>query len=384
MAPLQPCDGEDGEVMARRRRDREINFLGHGSFLDTMANTVGALAFILFIVVIVTVTLKLNYLPIRITTETLPDAVIGRPYDVSLAGIGGNEPYEWTLVDGTLPDGLSFIVRDETVQDATRRAAVIRAGSIVGTPKGIGDAPFTVRFRLDDTPVAQEKGNAIDMPPVEKVFDLRVLPAPFDPLALEVRTQDLPTGIIAQPYSVDLSAVGGVPPYAWTAEGAMPQGMSVDSAGGRMFGTPAAEGERSLVIRVEDRRGTEASATLTFRAARYRTEQEIIAGLVRPLALMTEKIPDAVANRAYDLSLAASGGIPPYQWSLKGTLPAGLALTQDGRLVGTPRAAADSTKLTIAVANAADAAVQGSATRDVTLTVLPSPVPVPPLRMFPN
>lgn len=44
-----------------------------------------------------------------ITTESLPDAVVGQDYNVTLAASGGTEPYTWTLVEGSnLPSGLSL------------------------------------------------------------------------------------------------------------------------------------------------------------------------------------------------------------------------------------------------------------------------------------
>ena len=81
--------------MVRRARSRETNILNNTSFLDAMSNTVGALAFLLLLVVLVTVALKLNYFELSIKTEKLPDAVVGQEYNVVLAGIGGNEPYKW-------------------------------------------------------------------------------------------------------------------------------------------------------------------------------------------------------------------------------------------------------------------------------------------------
>jgi hypothetical protein len=59
-----------------------------------------------------------------------------------------------------------------------------------------------------------------------------------------------------------------------------------------------------------------------------------------PLALDTTALPDARPGAAYDATLDANGGRTPYVWSVaSGTLPAGLTLTQDGRISGTPSAA---------------------------------------------
>ena len=54
-------------------------------------------------------------------------------------------------------------------------------------------------------------------------------------------------------------------------------------------------------------------------------------------------LPDAPLNSPYSQSLAATGGTPPYSWTVQSwpssPLPAGLTLTSDGVLSGTPTAA---------------------------------------------
>lgn len=51
----------------------------------------------------------------------------------------------------------------------------------------------------------------------------------------------------------------------------------------------------------------------------------------------TASLPNARRNIGYDLTLQASGGTPPFTWSLlSGVLPPGMDLTSQGRLQGTP------------------------------------------------
>lgn len=51
----------------------------------------------------------------------------------------------------------------------------------------------------------------------------------------------------------------------------------------------------------------------------------------------TSALPNARRNTGYDLTLQASGGAPPFTWSLlSGVLPPGMDLTSQGRLQGTP------------------------------------------------
>lgn len=58
------------------------------------------------------------------------------------------------------------------------------------------------------------------------------------------------------------------------------------------------------------------------------------------LAITTTSLPRAYVGVAYSQQLAASGGTTPYTWSLTGAgLPAGLALSTQGVISGTPTAA---------------------------------------------
>ena len=44
--------------------------------------------------------------PLRIITESLPDGMVGVPYSQTLEVTGGDGTYVWTIINGTLPEGL--------------------------------------------------------------------------------------------------------------------------------------------------------------------------------------------------------------------------------------------------------------------------------------
>jgi hypothetical protein len=87
---------------------------------------------------------------------------------------------------------------------------------------------------------------------------------------------------------------------------------------------------------------------------------------VAPLAIATAPLlPHGTVGAPYEQALAATGGTPPYGWSVtSGSLPAPLALTPAGALAGTP-AAPGVFGFTAQVTDAAGDAV----TRDFTLPV---------------
>jgi len=84
------------------------------------------------------------------------------------------------------------------------------------------------------------------------------------------------------------------------------------------------------------------------------------------LAVSTSSLPSGVVGSAYaGTTLAASGGTPPYTWSItSGTLPAGLSMTSGGVISGTPTAAGTSS-ITVEVTDAAS----NTATKTLSITV---------------
>jgi carboxypeptidase family protein/putative Ig domain-containing protein len=69
--------------------------------------------------------------PLSIVTSSLPDAVVGTPYSVFLVREGGSGPFQWDVVSGSLPAGISLTA----------------AGELTGTPTAPGDASFEVRVQ---------------------------------------------------------------------------------------------------------------------------------------------------------------------------------------------------------------------------------------------
>ncbi len=62
-----------------------------------------------------------------------------------------------------------------------------------------------------------------------------------------------------------------------------------------------------------------------------------------PVSITTLSVNDGVAGRAYNVTLTASGGTPPYRWVLVGgALPSGLSLSINGTVSGIPNFAGSS------------------------------------------
>src|SRR4029079_8883683 len=90
-------------------------------------------------------------------------------------------------------------------------------------------------------------------------------------------------------------------------------------------GTPTAPGAASFTVQVRD--NAAATATKSFNLT------------INPASLVvaTSTLPIGTSGAADNQNLAASGGMPPYAWSLtSGTLPQGLTLSQSGTISGIP------------------------------------------------
>jgi hypothetical protein len=149
---------------------------------------------------------------------------------------------------------------------------------------------------------------------------------------LSVGTLTLPDGITGVPYMQTLTASGGTGNVSWAVvSGALPPGLTLSTAG-VISGTPTAVNIQgsTFTVQATDSGSPSQSApqTLTLRIA-------------APLVITTASLPGAKFSGAYSQTLAASGGISPYVWSLasgSGPLPTGISLSPAGVLSGTPTA----------------------------------------------
>lgn len=75
------------------------------------------------------------------------------------------------------------------------------------------------------------------------------------------------------------------------------------------------------------------------------------------LTFVTESLPDFTQNAPAIFQIEAVGGQPPYTFEItQGALPAGLSLTPNGQIAGTPTVAADTT-IFVKLSDAADASL---------------------------
>ncbi|MBK8092606.1 MAG: putative Ig domain-containing protein [Verrucomicrobiaceae bacterium] len=248
-----------------------------------------------------------------LNSSPLADGVKGSAYsDLQLNASGGSTPYQWSLIGGQLPAGLSLST----------------SGLISGTVTAqAGAYDFTVRV-TDAVNCSATKPLRINV----------VCPL------LDITPGTLPPATQYATYSQNLSVSGGASPYAWVLDnGVMPPGISF-SNGGVLSGTPTTLGSYTFDVGVSDSDGC------------YKTKRYTLTVDCPPITITPPVLPIAQRKVAYSQQLSASGGTAPYRFSVQGgsTLPTGLSISTAGLISGTCTDAPGSYNFVIQVLDAND------------------------------
>jgi len=241
---------------------------------------------------------------LRFTDESYfaPVGTVGSPYSFTFTGAGGCGPalpYQFSLIGGTLPPGLTLA----------------SSGTVSGTPTSAGGWSFWVNLSDQNPPSASwcVPGAA------QREFTITINgpggspnpspgPAPTPTPALSITTSGLPEAMVGAAYSTTLSASGGSGTKSWTlATGSLPAGLSL-SSDGVLSGTPTAPGTASFTAKV----------TAGGASAQRQFSLGVAAGLA--IAAPATKVAEVAVPLTIELN--ATGGSAPYRWELtQGSLP---------------------------------------------------------------
>jgi subtilisin family serine protease len=286
---------------------------------------------------------RTDLVPVRVQTASLPNLALDAVAEIRLSAQGGVRPYRWSIAAGVLPAGLSF--------DAA-------TGVISGSPLDLGDWQLAVRVE-DSRGLSDQRD-----------FALSVLAAP-DEIVIDNDTDGtssvgdwaLNSNIYYLHYqgaarvSDILNATYRFTPvipsggrwraYAWWSAWS-------DRSSRVQYGIAHAAGVTNVDV---DQRsggnrwnplgvftfapGTAGSVQLQNLASGYAMADAVRLvwvdnGATPAMGVATATLPVAVVGAAYSYKLQSVGGVAPYVWTSNGGLPAGLALSSSGMLLGTP------------------------------------------------
>ncbi len=220
----------------------------------------------------------------------LPIGFVNLPYSGGFKASGGVGGNTFSVVGGGLPQGLKMDV----------------AGVVSGTPTIGGASTFIIQVK-DSTGRVNSASYTITIQ---------------EP-GLTVTGSSLPPGVVGTPYTGTLQAIGGVMPYTYNASG-LPPGLTL-APDGKISGTPTTQGDYTIAATVTDKNGLKAtsSVAMTIKPA--------------PLGVDGTFTPTGTTGSPISGHLPISGGTPPYTCVvIEGVLPAGVSLSADCTLTGTP------------------------------------------------
>ena len=238
--------------------------------------------------------------PLSITTASLPNGTVNKSYSATVSATGGTTPYTWSVASGSLPTGLTLGPG---------------SGLISGIPLASGTFTFTIKVTDHSSPQLT----------ATKSFTIVIQGA------LTIVTTSLPGGIVGVKYLQVVVAAGGTPPYKWSiASGSLPQGLSLNASTGTISGTPTKVQNAGFTLKVTD------SSTPPLTA-----QEPLTISISAGVTITSGSPPEGTIGAQYSFTFTATGGTPPYTWSISsGSLPNGIKLTAStGVISGIPTTA---------------------------------------------
>jgi hypothetical protein len=230
-------------------------------------------------------------LPLTIVTKQLPAAVLGQDYAELIRVAGGEQPYVWRIIEGTLPRGL-LLGTD---------------GLVFGQPSMVGIVPFTVEIR-DNLSVTATASFIIET---------------HSPGNLTIVSSELAEGTVGEEYEQALISIGGSSMIVWSEVTEAPPGLLVDGTG-ILRGIPELAGDYRFRVRAVDQvTGIEDTNLLTINV--------VAEGR---FGVATAMLPEGQPGIQYRTVIKGEGGKKPYTWEARRRLIAGQLQRDDfdGRL----------------------------------------------------
>jgi hypothetical protein len=203
---------------------------------------------------------------------------------------GSGLPYQFRILSGTLPPGLSLA----------------KNGLVSGTPTQAGEYSFWVELSDEDPPSA----DWCVPKKAEREFKIKILAG----LNIQQNSLSPKATFLNKPYSFQLTAEGGGTQTWSLLSGSLPPGINL-AANGLLAGTPTVAGDYTFKVKVTDGNRTD-SETYTL-------------AVVPELKITQPKSPGAEVGHPFTMTFKATGGRAPYTWSVAADTPLPSGFTLD-------------------------------------------------------
>ncbi len=223
------------------------------------------------------------------------DIAISKGYSAAFSNIifTGSTPMTLRTV-GTLPDGMNIEYNGTSA-------------NLYGTPTKLGRYTFTIYAENSLGTTSED----ITITVLEPALAATLM---------------LPDGVKGKPYSFTLSSVNNIP-VSWSLSGDKAAGLTLSSTG-TLSGTPTEAGRFSLIV-----------TTTSLESADVERSSILTLTVHDVPGITTSSLPDGTKNTPYGPVQLAASGKAPFWWRVEsGALPAGLALSSNGYVYGTPTA----------------------------------------------
>lgn len=214
---------------------------------------------------------------ILIAPSALTGGTVGAAYSESIIASGGIATYSYAITAGALPAGLTLS----------------STGSLSGTPTAGGTFNFTVTATSSSTGVGAPHTGS------------RAYSTTFLPATVLLPATTLANGTQNAAYSTTLNpASGGTSPYSYAVTaGALPAGITLNTATGALTGTPTASGTFNFAVTATD--SSTGTGPYSSAPRGYSLQIINIPPVANPLSASV-----AYNSSANPITLNISGGVP--------------------------------------------------------------------------
>jgi VCBS repeat-containing protein len=239
-----------------------------------------------------TYTLTVNCPTITVTNPVVSTGTAGTAFSQQFTQSGGIGTITWSEV-GTLPTGFSLNTSN---------------GVLSGNTNQVGTFPITAT--ATDQNGCQGSG---------ALYNLTI-----NCQTISITNPGVNTGTVDASFSQTFTATGILGTATWSETGALPAGITLNSASGNLGGTPTVNGSFPITVKVTDTNGCFATSSYTLTIN------------CQTITVTKPVVTTGTVDASFSQTFTQTGAHGTATFTTASTLPAGLSLSTAGVLSGTP------------------------------------------------